>query len=329
LSATLTILDVGHGNSAILKGDEGVLIIDAGPGGGDLLQYLFDEGICRVDCLVISHADDDHLRGLLALLEDPSIEIGEVRVNPDAARLTELWQDISWSLAALDREKRTQLITACVDGDVLPSIEASVEICALAPVKELALHGPGWTDPSNRTANSNSCSVVLRVTFDGEHVALIPGDLDLMGLDYTIGAHEELNASVLVFPHHGGNTDSKANRDANVQFTNRLLEIVQPQAVIFSIGRGRHGTPRPEIVAAVRAFGADIRIACTQMSEHCRQDSTVQSLDSHLLDIQARGRTTNSCCAGSLRLDLGGNLAPGEETYEAFKLVEAPTALCR
>jgi hypothetical protein len=38
---TLTILDVGHGNSAVLADAEGVAVIDAGPKAG-LLQYLSD-----------------------------------------------------------------------------------------------------------------------------------------------------------------------------------------------------------------------------------------------------------------------------------------------
>src|ERR1700761_8321171 len=94
LSASLTILDVGHGNCAVARGDSGVLVVDAGPGGGELLQYLSDEAIDTVSCVVISHADNDHLRGLLAILEEPSVEVAEIRLNPDAAKLTDLWDAV-------------------------------------------------------------------------------------------------------------------------------------------------------------------------------------------------------------------------------------------
>lgn len=328
MSASLTILDVGHGNSAVVRGPDGVLVIDAGPGGGDLLQHLRNEEIERVDCVVISHADDDHLRGLIAILEEPSISVGEVRLNPDAAKLTALWEDVAWSLSLLDREGDLDFTTACVQGDTLPTVHDSLEVVVLGPVKELAAHGPGWTDKSGDTATTNSCSVVIRLLMDGQPVAILAGDIDSMGLDYLSRGHDELSAPLVVFPHHGGNVGRASSAAANVAFTHTLLEKVQPETVIFSIGRGQHGTPRPEIVDAVRAYGAGTRIACTQLSEHCRRDPLSEEDPMHLLDMHARGRRGYSCCAGSLRVNLGGDLEPDRARYEYFKSVEAPSALC-
>lgn len=163
---------------------------------------------------------------------------------------------------------------------------------------------------------------------EGMPAALLPGDIDSMGLDYLAESHGDLDAHVLVFPHHGGNVGRASNGQANSEFAIRLLKMVKPKSVVFSIGRGIHGTPRPEIVLAVRSFGADIRIACTQMSEHCRQGDLPSDAPSHLLDIHARGREARSCCAGSLRWQLGGALDVEREGYEGFKLSEAPSALC-
>ena len=57
----LTILDVGHGNAAVLADTGGVVVIDCGKG-GTLLDYLETVGIKKVDVLLISHADSDHIR---------------------------------------------------------------------------------------------------------------------------------------------------------------------------------------------------------------------------------------------------------------------------
>ncbi len=56
LSRSISILDVGHGNGAVLVDDNGVVVIDAGPGSA-LLEFLRHEGIDRINVLLISHAD--------------------------------------------------------------------------------------------------------------------------------------------------------------------------------------------------------------------------------------------------------------------------------
>ena len=120
MSATLTVLDVGHGNAAVLAGPDGVVVIDAGPGGADLLRYPREEDLTEVKCVVISHVDADHLRGLIAVLEEPTIRVAQVRLNPDAAKESELWDDLAWTLAHLDQEGECDFRTSCVHGDILP-----------------------------------------------------------------------------------------------------------------------------------------------------------------------------------------------------------------
>ncbi|MFY9820530.1 MAG: MBL fold metallo-hydrolase [Thermoanaerobaculia bacterium] len=79
----MTILDVGHGNCAILQDSNGVVVIDAGLG-NSLEIYLREQGIRRIDVILISHADQDHLGGLISLLASQAVEIGRVRLNTDS-----------------------------------------------------------------------------------------------------------------------------------------------------------------------------------------------------------------------------------------------------
>ena len=60
-SRHIAILDVGHGNCAVLEDEEGVVVIDAGPG-GSLLQYLEDRRIEVIDLVLLSHADQESHR---------------------------------------------------------------------------------------------------------------------------------------------------------------------------------------------------------------------------------------------------------------------------
>jgi beta-lactamase superfamily II metal-dependent hydrolase len=330
MTATLTVLDVGHGNAAVLCGPEGVVVIDAGPGGGDLLRYLREEGISEIDCVVISHVDADHLRGLLAVLEEPTVSVAEVRLNSDPAKQSELWDDLAWTMAHLDQSGELDFQISCVAGDVLPAVAPEVSSEVLAPTKELAAHGPGWRDGEGRVATTNSCSVVVRVGLnEAKGAAILAADIDEMGFSYMSEFHEELEASLLVFPHHGGNVAATCDSERNAAFARNVIDAVTPETVVFSVGRGRHGNPRPEVVAAVREKVADVRIACTQLSETCRPDPPPGEEVPHLLPLHANGRERGSCCAGTLRWELPGEVGPDLADHDAFKAAEAPSALCR
>jgi beta-lactamase superfamily II metal-dependent hydrolase len=305
------------------------VVIDAGPGGADLLQYLKEEQIALVDCVVISHADGDHLRGLIAVLDEPTIVVERVKLNPNAIKNTEIWDSLLWTLDHLDQDGQLSFETSCTAGEKLPAIEEGVSLEIAAPAKRVAGHGPGYIDKQGRSFTTNTSSVVVRVLTPGGPVALLPGDVDDVGLSYLVEDSREISANILVFPHHGGNVKEGATAAENKAFADQVVQLVSPQTVIFSTGRGRHGTPRPEIVGAVRATAPDVRIACTQLSANCRAGTLPSSPSPHLLPLHARGRGGNSCCAGTLRVDLFGDLSPAGTPYEAFKGQAAPNALCR
>ena len=67
ISPELIILDVAHGNCAIVIGEESVVIIDA-PQGGVHVDTLKTRGIKEVHAIVVSHADADHMQGVTTLL---------------------------------------------------------------------------------------------------------------------------------------------------------------------------------------------------------------------------------------------------------------------
>lgn len=330
MTATLTILDVGHGNAAVVQGPAGVIVIDAGPGGGGLLQYLLEEKITVIDCVVISHADDDHLRGLLAVMESDTVAIRQVRINANAIKATDVYDHVVFSLDHQDQQEDLAYVISCVDGDSLPEVGADLKVEVIGPIKSLAGHGPGWTDGSGVTATTNSCSVVVRVTSGGTPVALLPGDIDAMGFEYLAKRHADFTAPVLVFPHHGGNVRETSTVVQNAAFAVALMARVEPQIVVFSIARSRYQNPRPEIVEAVRAANPQVRIACTQLSRRCRAamlGSPADGAYGHLLDLHAAGKLTNACCAGTLRISSTA-VGPDDDAHAAFKVAQAPTAQC-
>jgi len=328
----LAILDVGHGNSAVLVDDHGVVVIDAGPGSA-LLDFLTQEGISRIDVLLISHADKDHIEGVIGLLASEEVSIGRIRLNSDALKSSELWSDLLFDL-----DRRERLGKVDVDATLNASHsgmfdQGSVHIEILAPSFYIAARGPGSHDRQGRVLTSNSISAVIRLVKNGRALVLLPGDIDEAGLANLISACQDTEtpmdatAPIVVFPHHGGRPG-----DADMaSFAKKFCELVRPAVVIFSIGRGRYQTPQPDVVSAVREAVPNVRIACTQLSTHCAANAP--SIEpQHLMPQFARGREERRCCAGTLIFDLtdsDNTLLPSNTEHQDFISLFAPTALCR
>jgi competence protein ComEC len=322
---SLTILDVGHGNCAVLVDSKGVLAIDAGAG-STLLEYLSARKIVRIDVLIISHADRDHIGGLVGLLAAKTVEVSRVCLNSDSTKGTEAWDDLLFVLNQEDLKGRTILETSLVRDDSGKYDQGDVHMQIVAPGKYLAGKGVNSTDRHGRKIRSNSLSAVIRLTQDKRPVALLPGDLDEIGIDDMISDKADAHAPFLVFPHHGG---APGAQDL-VSFVRKLCQTVAPSVVVFSVARGRPKHPLPAVFTELRKNLKTFRIACTQLSEHCAKE-TPSVAPVHLVDAHAQGREKRKCCAGTLILDLEhpDALLPSDAEHQAFITAHAPTALCR
>ena len=216
--------------------------------------------------MLISHADEDHISGLISLIESETVAIGRVRLNSDLAKPTRIWADLLALLDLCHREKRLDFDVALTVRNTDEFNQGEVRIEMLAPSLRLAGMGPGGVDSQGRRLRTNTLSAVVRLSRNEQPSVLLTGDLDEIGFEDML--HHEPNpfAPLLIYPHHGAHAFAT---DESV-FARRLCQTVRPRAIVFSIGRGKHGTPIPEVVAAIRAALPDIRVACTQLSAHCR-----------------------------------------------------------
>lgn len=316
----ITILDVGHGNAAVLQHDDQAVVIDAGVG-TTLLEHLRLMGIRRIRTVVISHADFDHLKGLVAVLDQPDIAVDQVFVNSDAAKKSREWTALVFALDERRRSGECDFTVQLTEGMSFQFFDAAMNV--LAPRAALAAIGPGGSDEEGRRITTNTISAVVSVRV-AETQVLLPADIDAVGLHHLLGAGQDLQADVLVFPHHGGNVRPNASEADNREFSGSLLNAVRPATVVFSIGRGGHENPRPEVVESVSAAGATVM--CTQMSRHCCGDVALP--DRHLSNAFAAGRAPGRCCAGSIVASAAG-LDPHATEHQAFVELNAPSALCR
>lgn len=321
----LTILDVGHGSCAVLVETGRTIVFDAGPKSG-LLEFLRENGITTVDLVLISHADQDHIRGVLGMLAAKTIKIGTIRLNTDSEKGSRVWDDLIWILNEMQEAGETKFspVLTPADNGTFDSAEVKIEI--LAPSGYLAGKGPKSEDRQNRRITTNSISAVIKLSFKGAPIVLLTGDIDEVGLDDLIRSKGAVQAPILVFPHHGGNSGAP---DMGA-FAEKLFDLVKPVQVVFSIGRGQYGTPIPAVVAAALKVIKDVRISCTQLSDHCASTPPTAA-QTHISPTFAAGRDKRHCCAGSItiHLEAGAMSSPVYEQHQDFVKISAPTALCR
>lgn len=227
-----TVLDVGQGLAVHVQTATHALLYDAGPPYGDaadagervILPFLAASGVVRIDRLVLSHDDADHVGGARSVLD--GVDVGGVLASEgDAAGF---WTDAGGRGAGAER-------LACSDGQRWEWDGVRFEV----------LHP--WGD-GRRVRRNNDLSCVLKVTGAGGSLLLV-GDLETRGEAAMIARHgaEALASSVVVVGHHGSRTSSSA----------AFVDAVLPEAAIHSAGyRNRFGHPFPAVWARWAEAGA-------------------------------------------------------------------------
>ena len=302
-----------------------VVVLDAPLGDTELKGWLEAHGINTIEAVLISHADEDHIGGLLSLLTDPQLIIRRLYLNSESQRGTKIWDDLR--VAIRDARSRgelcvhVELTTENTPDFALPSLTLEV----LAPTPELAMSGAGGTSSAGRRLSANSMSAVIRVRRAEGRGALLMGDIDGVGLDELLETQNDIDAALVVFPHHGG----RPGATNMTTFAQRIAEHARPGIVAFSLARGQHATPQPAIVDGVRSIVPDTHIACTQLSERCA--ALLPGIDQgYLSPLPARGRLPGSCCAGTLDVTLtdAGAACAQVGGHRVF-VDNMPTPVCR
>lgn len=192
----LTLLDVGQGLAAVVRTHRHVLVYDTGPrfgpefdaGAAVLVPYLRSRGIRRIDRLVVSHGDNDHIGGAASLLQQ--LPVSRILTSVPA-RLTrgavrcERGQHWRWD---------------------------DVEFRILHPAAGSRMRG-------------NDASCVLRIAGSAGAV-LLTGDIEAPAERALLSdGARALRARVLVVPHHGSRSSSTPAFVAAVRAQLALLPV--------------------------------------------------------------------------------------------------------
>jgi competence protein ComEC len=215
----LLAADIGQGNAVLVRTARHALLYDAGPrysldsdAGHRVLVPLLQALQVRLDTVMLSHRDLDHVGGAAAVLAQ----------QPQAVLLSSITAD-----AVLQDLRPTQ---RCVAGQHWDWDGVSFDV----------LH-PGAQDYA-ATNRPNAMSCVLRIS-NGTRTALLVGDIERPQELQLVAADAPLRAEVLLVPHHGSKTSSSAEWLDVVQPT---------WAVVQSGYRNRFGHPAPAVLQRYR-----------------------------------------------------------------------------
>jgi len=226
----VAFIDVGQGDSALLSDGSGFdVLIDGGISseGPTVVTFLRAQGIDDIDVMVASHADADHIGGLIDVLALDDIPVRAVVFNGYTGT-TGTWNNFATAVAA--------------EGLVMtPAAFPSTFRWGLMQVQVLNPMS-GLSDP-----DTNDASVVLLVR-DGTKRFLFTGDIDAAIEAAVVARGTPVAAEVLKVAHHGSNYSSSTS----------FLAAVQPQDAVISVGPNSYGHPGAETLARLAAAGATI-----------------------------------------------------------------------
>jgi competence protein ComEC len=231
----VTFLDVGQGDAAWIEMPDGkTMLIDGGGTYGNydlgrlaVAPYLWNTGHWRIDYLVASHPQLDHMGGLAYIAR--KFQVGEVWTNglEKDAVFYDRFRTILSSRAIQERR---------ITGSGLPLLQGSVRIIPLHP--EIA----------NPSGPDNDQSLVVRIEY-GREALLFTGDIEQSAERELLRWGNLLKTTVLKVPHHGSRTSIDP----------AFLAQVAPDVGVISVGENnayRH--PSVETLFAYHALKTQI-----------------------------------------------------------------------
>ena len=264
----LVVLDVGHGSAAVLHDEGGTVVFDTGSKGAHIERYLRRTSSQKIQALLLSHADEDHIGGAVTLLLDAYFHIEEVLLNTDASKDSSIFEQLRYALAEANQRSGTKIDRRLTISTKLPRKGISIEV--LHPPDFLALSGAGSKPKSGKKNTSNSVSAAVRISDGSKCSILLGGDIEYDCLDGWKTRKVQPTAAALIFPHHGGLPGTNDESEIKL-FAYELTKIVGPEFVVFSIHRTKHDNPCDEVLSAVLKAAPKVRFACTQLPERLKK----------------------------------------------------------
>lgn len=252
---SLHVLDVGQGLCILIQADGHYCVYDGGPAdtSSKVVAILKNEGITHLDYVIASHYDEDHISGLVGVLN--AFDVGKV-ICPDYETDTRIYR----SFMNTAQEKQIPMLHPAT-GDRYEI--GGAEIHVLAPQAypdkvDTASDTPSDTasgtasdkasDKAPDSASDNDLSICIRILY-GSYSCLITGDAEKAEEESMIASGHNLESDTYIAGHHGSATST----------SEAFLDAVLPRDVIISCGvNNPYGHPAQEVLQRIYVLGSNI-----------------------------------------------------------------------
>lgn len=217
-------IDVGQGDSILIQSPNGKnMLVDGGPksGGKHVVEYLKGKGVKKLDYVVATHPDADHIGGLIEVLNTFNVTNF---VDSGFVHTSQTYYEL---LTLIDKK------------NIKFSVAEELDKIALDPHIIIRVL---YADENAK--ESNEASIVLKATYNKVSFLLM-GDADTAIEDYIRGKYD-VSATVLKNGHHGSNTSSSA----------AFISNVSPKVAILSYGKNNsYGHPNSAVEGRLKNTG--------------------------------------------------------------------------
>ncbi len=217
-------IDVGQADSILITNNDASMLIDAGNNedGEDVVNFIKDKGITKLDYVVGTHPHEDHIGGLDDVINS-DLEIDNIYM-PKIETTTKTFEDVIDAI-----ENKGLSITSPKKGDTFNIGNASLEV---------------MTDSILDEDNLNLSSITLLMQY-GNNKFLFMGDAEEKNEE----TRDWPKVDLLKVGHHGSSTSS----------SDKFLNETKPTYSIIMAGEGNsYGLPTQETLNKLQSIGSTI-----------------------------------------------------------------------
>lgn len=221
-------IDVGQADSILINTESATMLIDGGNNAdaNKVVKYISSQGIKRLDYIIGTHPDEDHIGGLDACVD--TFEVGKI-IMPKVQKNTKTFE----SLLKAIKNKNLKVTTAKAGMQFELGSKIKCEI---------------FSPNSDKYDETNDYSAVIKLTYDKTSF-LFEGDAGTLPEKEMLEKGFDLRADVLKVGHHGSKYST----------SERFLKAVAPTYAVISVGKNNsYKHPHKEILNKLKRMKIEI-----------------------------------------------------------------------
>lgn len=227
---TVHFIDVGKGDSIFINSGEYNILIDSGleSFGGTVKSYLERRGVKKLDLVIATHQDEDHIGDMSHIIE--AFDTDKFIMPQIPQKLVPNTECYDSMLRILNNKNID--INYAKAGDNFTFGDVKLDV--IAPV------GDDYSE-------LNDFSVVIKLTY-GENTFLFTGDAEEKAENDILSEGSDISADVLKAGHHGSSTST----------LDKFLDAVSPLYAVVSIGENDNNLPKKSVIKRLENAGAKV-----------------------------------------------------------------------